>query len=64
MNEGRWPDNLPEEIKGDVETYAEAFTRLISKETSLSPDKLSIADFKSKGGDLRGTPWEDAWLEA
>ena len=64
MNEGKWPDNLPRDMQGDVETYAEAFTHLISKETSLSPDKLSIAEFKAKGGDLRGTPWEDAWEKA
>lgn len=63
MNEGRWPENLPAEMQGDVETYAEAFTRLISKETTLNPDKLSLADFKAKGGDLRGTPWEAAWRE-
>jgi len=64
INEGRWPDNLPQDMQDDVETYAEAFTRLISKETSLSPEKLSIADFKKKGGDLRGTPWEAEWLAA
>ena len=64
MNEGRWPDNLPEDMKAEVESYAEAFTRLISKESSLSPERLSIADFKAKGGDLSGTPWEAAWRAA
>jgi arylsulfatase A-like enzyme len=64
MNEGKWPDNLPRDMQDDVETYAQAFTRLISKESCLSPEKLSISDFKAKGGDLRGTPWEKAWREA
>lgn len=64
MNEGQWPNNLPPDMQDDVESYAEAFTRLISKENTLSPEKLSIADFKAKGGDLRGTPWEQAWQDA
>ena len=64
MNDGTWPDNLPDDEKDEVETFAEAFTRAISKETSLSPEKLSIKEYKRKGGDLRGTPWEEAWRKA
>jgi len=65
INEGTWPENLPDDEKDSVETYAEAFTRAIAKETSLSPDKLSLAEYKRKGGHpLTGTPWEEAWREA
>jgi len=64
INEGKWPDNLPADEKDELETFAEAFTRAISKETSLSPEKLSIKEYKEKGGDLRRTPWEEAWLKA
>jgi hypothetical protein len=62
LNEGRWPENLPEEEKDSVETYAEAFTRAIAGEGSLSPGKLSMGAYKAKGGHpLTGTPCEDAW---
>ena len=65
VNEGPWPENLPEDEQHTVETYAEAFTRAIAKEDSLSPEKLSLADYKRKGGHpLVGTPWEDAWRQA
>jgi arylsulfatase A-like enzyme len=65
INEGRWPENLPEDEWTSVETHAEAFTRAIAKETTLAPDKLSLADYKNKGGHpLTGTPWEAAWDEA
>ena len=64
INDGQWPNNLPEDEKNDVESFADAFTRAISKETSLSPEKLSIKEYKEKGGDLRGTPWEEAWQKA
>ncbi|MGD8238933.1 MAG: sulfatase-like hydrolase/transferase [Armatimonadota bacterium] len=65
VNEGPWVSNLPEDERHTVETYAEAFTRAISKETSLSPEKLSLALYKRKGGTpLIGTPWEKAWRDA
>ncbi|MFW6039350.1 MAG: sulfatase [bacterium] len=63
MGEAPWPDNLPEDEAGTIESYAEAFTRAIAKETCLSPDKLSLRQFKQAGGDLTGTPWEAAWRE-
>jgi arylsulfatase len=64
INDGKWADNLPPGECDRVETFAEGFTRAISKETSLSPEKLSIGEYKQKGGDLRGTPWEEAWKNA
>ena len=64
INDGLWADNLPDNEKDSVETFAEGFTRAISKETTLTPDTLSIGQYKRKGGDLRGTPWEDAWRNA
>jgi len=65
VNEGPWSVRLPEDERGTVETYAEAFTRAIQKESSLSPGKLSLGQHKEKGGQsLAGTPWEDAWREA
>ena len=65
INEGPWPENLPDDELDSVETYAEAFTRAISRETSLSPEKLSLSQYKAKGGhSLVGTPWEDAWRKA
>ena len=65
LNEGKWADNLPADEQGEVETFAEAFSRAVARETSLSPAKLSLADYKRKGGPpLTGTPWEDAWRRA
>ena len=64
INDGRWAENLPDDEKNEVESFAEAFTRAISKERSLLPEKLSIKEYKEKGGDLRGTPWEEAWRKA
>jgi choline-sulfatase len=74
LNEGPWPKRLPEGERDSVETYAEAFTRAIIKETTISPDKLSIGQYKKKylklgptdhgGESLVGTPWEDAWNRA
>ena len=65
INEGKWPENLPDDERDSVETYAEAFTRAIAKEDTLSPDKLSLAAYKQKGGrPLVGTPWEEAWRRA
>lgn len=42
LNTGPWPARLPKSERDTVETFAEAFNRAISKETSLSPEKLSI----------------------
>lgn len=74
VNEGPWPKRLPDDEKNSIETYAEAFTRAISKETTLSPHKLSLAHYKQQvlrlgpedpGGEpLTGTPWEKEWNEA
>lgn len=61
MGEAVWPENLPADEADTVESYAEAFTRAIAKETCLSPEKLSLREFKKAGGDLTGTPWEEAW---
>lgn len=62
VNDGRWAENLPATEQDSVESYAEAFTRAISKEKTLSPEKLSLAEYKHKGGQsLVGTPWEQAW---
>jgi arylsulfatase A-like enzyme len=65
LNEGTWPDHLPPEQKAEVESFAEAFSRAIAKETALSPGKLSLADYKRKHGPpLTGTPWETSWRNA
>lgn len=65
LNEGTWADNLPADERPGVETFAEAFTRAVAKETTLSPGKLSLTDYKRKGGPpLTDTPWEEAWREA
>ena len=74
LNEGPWPKRLPDDEKDSIETFAEAFTRAISKETTLSPDKLSIKKYKEQvlkrspqdiaAESLEGTPWEDAWHNA
>lgn len=62
INEGRWPENLPEDEHDSVESYAQAFTRAIAREISLSPEKLSLAEYRCKGGHpLTGTPWQEAW---
>ena len=74
LNDGPWPKRLPEDERDSVETYAEAFTRAIRKETTLSPDTLSLGLYKeqleqlgptdSGGESLEGTPWEEAWRRA
>lgn len=61
--------NLPADEQDSVETFSEAFTRAISKETTLNPEDLRIDVYKRAvqeqdpdGGDtLEGTPWEDVW---
>ena len=65
LNEGTWPENLPGDEAGSVETFADAFSRAIRKETSLSPDVLSLQAYIKRGGKpLIGTPWEPAWKAA
>ena len=74
VNEGPWPKRVPPDEAAALESFAAAFTRAISKETSLSPDKLSVASYKRKinrlgprdpgGESLAGTPWEQAWHDA
>ena len=62
MGDNRWADNLPVDEQSRVESFAECFSRAISRETCLEPDKLSIDLYKEQGGQsLVGTPWEDAW---
>ncbi|MBT3380279.1 MAG: sulfatase-like hydrolase/transferase [Lentisphaerae bacterium] len=65
LNESKWPDQLPVEERHTVETFAEAFSRAVAKETALSPDKLSLSDYKRKrGAPLKETPWQEAWEKA
>ncbi len=74
LNDGPWPKRLPDDETDSIETFAEAFTRAISKETTLSPDKLSIGKYKKQvlkrgpqdtaAESLEDTPWEDAWHNA
>jgi arylsulfatase A-like enzyme len=68
INMGPWPKRLAGD--GTTETFAQSFSRAILKETTLSPDKLSIGQYKDKirglrpadrgGESLVGTPWENA----
>jgi len=61
LNEGPWPDNLPEAERDTVETYAEAFDRAIRFETTIDPVKLPIKQYQAKGGHtLEGTRWKQA----
>jgi arylsulfatase len=74
LNEGAWPKRMPSDDRDNIESFPEAFDRMISKEPSLSPDKLSIAQYRqliesstpdAEGGEgLMGTKWEAAWLKA
>ncbi|HAA74289.1 TPA: hypothetical protein DCE37_04115 [Candidatus Latescibacteria bacterium] len=74
LNEGTWPNRLPEDEKESIEPFSEAFTKIISKEPSLSPDKLSLDRYKNqvestdaynRGSDpLTDTPWESAYRDA
>ncbi len=74
LNEGPWPKRLPQDERDMVESYAEAFTRAIVKETTLSPETLSLRQYKEKvqnlgprdpgGESLVGTPWERVWEKA
>ena len=74
VNEGPWPKRVPADEAATLESFASAFTRAISKETTLTRDKLSLARYKRKinqlgprdpGGEpLVGTPWEQAWHDA
>lgn len=42
LNTGPWPKRLPASEQDTVETFAQAFTQAIGKETTLAPEKLSI----------------------
>ena len=74
VNEGPWPKRVPADEAATLESFAAAFSRAISKEPTLSPDKLSVATYKRKisrlgphdqgGESLVGTPWEQAWHDA
>ena len=65
LNEGRLHENLPPERQGSVESYAEAFTRAIAKESTISPEQFDLSLYKRLGGHpLTGTSWEDAWRKA
>ena len=74
VNEGPWPKRVPEDEISSLESFAEAFSRAISKEKTLSPNKLSIAIYKAKieklhprdsgGESLQDTPWSESWFEA
>ena len=48
VNEGPWPKRVPADEAATLESFAAAFTRAISKEKTLSPDKLSVATYKRK----------------
>ena len=71
-NELTWPERLPEGERDSVETFAEFFTHAVSKEPTLTPDKLSLDIYKRMVADLSdddprkalildGTAWEEAW---
>ena len=65
INDSTWAEHLAADEQAGVETYAEAFTRAIRDETTLTPDKLDLTTYKKRGGNsLAGTPWEAAWKEA
>ena len=74
VNEGAWPKRVPADEAVTLESFANAFTRAISKESTLTPDKLSVASYKRKlarlgardsgAESLVGTPWEQAWRDA
>ena len=71
---GRGRSASPDDEAATLESFPLAFTRAISKETTLSPDKLSVASYKRKinrlgrhdhgGESLVGTPWQQAWHDA
>ena len=62
LNQGLWPRNLPEDEKSKIESFSEAFTRAISRETTLAPEKLAVSLYKERGGEsLEGTTWEAYW---
>ncbi len=73
LNEGPWPKRLPPDERNRVESYAEAFDRAVLKETTISPWKLSLRQYKEKvfrigprdpgGESLKDTVWGDAWKQ-
>ena len=48
LNEGKWPNRLSLDKPSSVESPQEAFGRVISRKSSLSPGKLSIKDYKTQ----------------
>ena len=60
LNDGRWADRLPPDHPGQVESFAQAFDSAIAKETTLAPEKLSVASYLAQGGSLAGTRWQHA----
>lgn len=74
LNEGTWPNRLPPEEANSIESFAEAFTKIVANEPSLSPDKLSLDQYKrqiestdarDRGTDsLIDTPWKNAYKNA
>jgi arylsulfatase A-like enzyme len=60
INDGNWPENLPKDYPKPVQSFADAFNQAIRKETTLSPEKLSINAYLAQGGSLDGTVWEHA----
>lgn len=68
LNDGAWPNRLPDDERDSVEPFAEAFTRIVESEPTLSPDKLSLDLYRhqiertpprDRGTDpLTSTPWE------
>ncbi len=58
INDGVWADRLPADHPHRVESFAQAFDRAIAKESTLSPDKLSVSAYLAQGGSLRGTVWD------
>jgi hypothetical protein len=49
INQGRWPENLPEDEMDTVETYEEAMRKALSKET-FDLNTLSIQEYIEKTG--------------
>jgi len=49
INQGRWPENLPEDETDTVESYEEAISKALSKET-CDLSKLSVQQYIEKTG--------------
>ncbi|MBI3948208.1 MAG: sulfatase-like hydrolase/transferase [Armatimonadetes bacterium] len=59
-----WVANLPPDELARMETPGEAVARAIARETTYSLEELDLRAWKDAGGDLRGTPFEEAWRRA